>query len=76
MNKWTHYVLCEETKRVWNTGDRYSAVKALKSNGIWKLCERKIPGMEYGMMLTVVANVSEEHWKPEWESKINLELKK
>lgn len=75
MKPWTHWVLCEETKTVWNPGERYSSVKALYHNGLWKLCERNLPGMEYGMALTVVATVDKQQWNPEWESKINLELK-
>jgi len=74
MKVWTHWVLCEETKLEWNPGERYSSVKALQHNGVWKLCERNLPGMKYGMELTVVANVSKEQWKPVWTSKMNTEL--
>jgi len=67
MKKWTHWVFCEETKLVWHSG-KYLAVKAVQDNGVWRLCERNIPGTEYGMKLSVVASISKEEWEqcPPW----------
>ncbi len=74
MKKWTHWVLCEETKLVWNPGSRYFSVKAVQDNGVWKMCERNIPGISYGMELSVVASISKEQRDPYWVSTMNEKL--